>query len=192
MRSIPNIITILRLILIVPIGFFLWVGEYGISLICLICAGVSDALDGYLARKLNSISRFGELADPIADKLLVFVVVLLLLIKELLPLWVALIVMGREIVIVSGALAFRSIVHELEISPLLVSRVNTGVQVVVLVLILISNTDSVLFGGISELLVNEIGLYLLALFAVISGLAYVIAWSGRLRVFLTQTQDEAR
>ena len=189
MRSIPNAITVLRLILIVPIGGFLWMGEYGISLICLICAGVSDALDGYLARKLDSISRFGELADPIADKLLVFVVVVVLLVKELLPFWVAIIVIGREIVIVTGAIAFRSIVHELEISPLLISRINTGVQVVVLVLILISHTESVFFGGMAELLVETVGLYLLAFFAVVSGLSYVVAWSGRLKTHLNSSQE---
>lgn len=190
MSWLPNAITTCRLVLVLPIGIFLWIGEYGLSFLCLVIAGLSDALDGYLARKLNSISRFGELADPIADKLVVFVVVLLLLFKELLPFWVAAIVVGREIVIVTGALAFRQIVHELEISPLYISRVNTFVQVVILMLILISQTEIGSYAKMIDTFINEIGLLLLVGFAIASGLAYVVIWSMRVRDYLSKSQDQ--
>lgn len=188
-KLLPNALTVLRFLLLLPIGWSLWVGQYELGLVLLIVAGLSDALDGYLARQFNWISRFGELADPIADKLLAVVVVSLLLLTELLPIWVAAIVVGREVVIVGGALAFRSVVRRLDIAPLMISRINTIVQIAVLCLIIASETQVPSLADSAEHFVDFIGLYLMVFFTVVSGIAYVITWSSRLRTYLSTSPD---
>ena len=188
-KLLPNALTVLRFLLLLPIGWSLWLGHYELGLVLLIVAGLSDALDGYLARQFNWVSRFGELADPIADKLLAVVVVSLLLLTELLPIWVAAIVIGREVVIVGGALAFRSVVRRLDIAPLMISRINTIVQIVVLCLIIAAETEVSTLAEAAERFVNLIGLYLMVFFTVLSGIAYVITWSNRLRTYLSTSAD---
>ena len=190
MNLLPNLVTVLRFLLIMPIGWCIWTGEYGVSLLLLVVAGLSDALDGYLARRFNWTSRFGELADPIADKLLAVVVVVMMLITELLPLWVVVIVVGRELVIVSGALAFRSVVHKLDIEPLTISRINTIVQVTVLAFVLAAETELPGIAEMAEQFVRSIGLYLMVIFTVVSGAAYVYTWSSRLRSYLADAQSQ--
>lgn len=189
MSVLPNLLTVLRIVLLAPIGWTLYTGQYFPCLVMLIVAGVSDALDGFFARWLNSTSRFGELADPIADKLLAFVVVAIMLVTDLLPLWIGAIVIGREVVIVCGALVFRSIVQRLDIEPLFVSRINTVVQVFVLCAIIAAQTDVPQLSGWTAAFVDPIGMYLMALFAVVSGVAYIYSWSGRLRSFLAMSEN---
>ena len=188
MSLLPNTLTVVRLILVLPIGWTLWTGEHEVCLAMLIVAGLSDALDGFIARRFNSISRFGELADPTADKLLAFVVVLLMLITELLPLWVVAAVIGREIVIISGALVFRSVVRRLDIEPLLISRINTVVQIVVLAMVVASQTEIPQLASWTFRFVESIGIYLMVLFTVVSGIAYVYTWSNRLRAYLAMAE----
>ena len=189
MSFLPNLLTVARLLLVVPIGWTLWTGEYKTSLILLIVAGLSDALDGYLARRFNWTSRFGELADPIADKLLAFTVVVLLLSTNLLPMWVAAIVIGREVVILSGATAFRSIVRRLDIEPLLISRINTVVQIVVLAAIIAAQTDVPQLATLTVRFVDPVGMYLMVSFTLVSGIAYVYAWTNRLRAYLALSEN---
>lgn len=190
MKLLPNVVTILRFVLVGPIGWSLLVGEFEICLWLLVVAGLSDALDGFLARRFSWTSRFGELADPIADKLLAVVVVALMLLTDLLPWWVAAIVVGRELVIVSGALAFRSVVHKLDIEPLTISRINTIVQLTVLCFILAAETEIAGLAVFAEQFVEQIGLYLMVLFTVVSGVAYVYTWSSRLRSYLAESQNQ--
>lgn len=189
MRFLPNILTVIRILLVVPIAWTLWSGAYGTSLILLIIAGVSDGLDGYFARRFNSISRFGELVDPIADKLLAMVVVGAMLLTALLPIWAAIVVIGREIVILGGALAFRSVVRRLDIEPLLISRINTSVLIVVLCAIIASHTEVEPLAMYTGQFVDAIGLYTMVLFAVVSGLAYVYSWSMRLKNHLAMSEN---
>lgn len=187
MKTLPNTLTVLRILLVLPIGWTLFTGYYGACLVLLIVAGVSDALDGYFARRFDSISRFGELVDPIADKLLAMVVVGSMLLTELLPIWVAVVVIGREVVILSGALAFRSIVRRLDIEPLLISRVNTSILIVVLCAILAANTTVEPLASLTEMFVDFIGIYVMVGFTVVSGVAYVYSWSMRLKNHLAMS-----
>ena len=145
----------------------------------MLVAGLSDGLDGALARGYRWTSKFGELADPLADKLLVGMVFVLLTIQGHIPLWVALIVIGRDLVIVCGAMTFRQLFGALEIDPTLVSKINTGLQVIVLVLKLIDLSNLEYLADLARLLVDPVGMWLVAGFSLVSGLDYVITWSRR-------------
>ncbi|MEE3279270.1 MAG: CDP-alcohol phosphatidyltransferase family protein [Pseudomonadota bacterium] len=178
-HHLPNLITLVRFVLIFPTAWFIWEGNYVEALILMLVAGLSDGLDGALARGYRWTSKFGELADPLADKLLVGMVFVLLTIQGHIPLWVALIVIGRDLVIVCGAMTFRQLFGALEIDPTLVSKINTGLQVIVLVLKLIDLSNLEYLADLARLLVDPVGMWLVAGFSLVSGLDYVITWSRR-------------
>lgn len=102
--TIPNIFTIFRLILILPIALFLLAQNNFGALILIFVAWVTDLLDGYLARKLNQISALGKILDPLADKLLVFIIVSSLIISETIPLYLGIIIVARDILILTAGL----------------------------------------------------------------------------------------
>ena len=178
-HHLPNVITLVRFALIFPTAWFIWNENYAEALILMLIAGLSDGLDGALARGYRWTSKFGEMADPLADKVLVGAVFVLLTIQGHIPIWVALIVIGRDLVIVCGALTFRQLFGALEIDPTLVSKINTGLQVTVLVLTLIDLSEMEYLAGLAGMLVNPAGMWLVAGFSLVSGLDYVVTWSRR-------------
>ena len=178
-HHLPNLITLVRFVLIFPTAWFIWEGNYAEALILMLVAGLSDGLDGALARGYRWTSKFGEMADPLADKLLVGMVFVLLTIQGHIPLWVAVIVIGRDLVIVCGAMTFRQLFGALEIDPTLISKINTGLQVIVLVLTLIDLSDMEHLADLAGLLVDPVGMWLVAGFSLVSGLDYVVTWSRR-------------
>ncbi len=110
--TVPNIFTIIRLALILPILFFLLTQNNYIALIFILIAWITDLLDGYLARKLNQVSALGKMLDPIADKLLVSVIVLSLTISQAIPLYLGIAIIGRDVVIlIAGLFAWLKYKH---------------------------------------------------------------------------------
>ena len=97
--TIPNVLSLLRL-LGVPYFFWLIVGPHsdGLALIVLFASGATDWLDGYLARRLNQFSRLGELLDPLADRLYILAALAALFIRDLIPVWVVVALLGRDLV----------------------------------------------------------------------------------------------
>ena len=173
---IPNLITSLRVLLVVPAGWLMWQGRYSEALVVVGVAGASDALDGELARRFGWRSAIGSMMDPLADKLLVLVVFVVFTIQGHIPLWLAALVIARDAVILAGAGIYRLWFGELEMAPTPVSKANTVVQIVVLLLLLLGLGG---FGALSELalrLVAPWGFYVLATLGVVSGIHYVITW----------------
>ncbi len=97
--TIPNILTIFRLVLILPVALLLLSQSNFVALILIFVAWITDLLDGFLARKLNQISPLGKTLDPLADKLLIFVIVLSLVVSEAIPLYLGIIIVARDILI---------------------------------------------------------------------------------------------
>ena len=179
LAAIPNTITVMRIVLVFPTAWFLWRSQYVDALIVMAIAGASDAIDGWLARRLNAVSRFGSAFDPLADKLLVAVTFVVFTLQGQLPLWLVLVVIGRDLVIMSGASVYRMLFGTIDFAPTLLSKANTAVQIVVLLLVLVVLCD---FPGVNEVLaplVDPWSFWLLAALAVVSGVDYVISWSMR-------------
>src|SRR5262249_17222238 len=107
LRQIPNVITVVRVLLVIPTTWYLIEAEYQYALVLMAVAGASDAVDGWLARRFGWVTRFGAALDPMADKILVGVLFIALTLQGRLPLWVAGIAIGRDLVIVGGAAAYR-------------------------------------------------------------------------------------
>lgn len=180
-RQLPNAITVVRVVLVAPCGWLLWQDAILEALTLIAIAGASDAIDGILARRFDWRTRFGAFADPAADKLLVVVVFAVLAIKGHVPLWLVAIVVGRDLVIISGAFAFRQLIGHVEMAPTLLSKMNTAAQIGLLVLVLVGLTDIAPLAAAAAATLPA-GFYLVAATGIASGIHYVIAWSHLARV----------
>ena len=103
LKHIPNILTIIRFILIPVILYFIFTGNYILAFVFFTLSGITDILDGSIARKFNLISTFGKLMDPLADKLTQISVLATLVFKEIIPFWILIIVMLKELIMIIGA-----------------------------------------------------------------------------------------
>jgi len=127
-RQIPNLITLVRILLTVPIALALVHQQLDTTLILFAIAALSDALDGFLARRFGWQSELGAILDPIADKLLLATVFISLTVLGLVPLWLMAAALARDAIIVSGAAAYRVFIGPLTAQPSMVSKLNTLCQ----------------------------------------------------------------
>lgn len=128
MLNLPNALTLLRVALVPIIAWLLLQADYELATVLFLVSALSDLADGMLARRWNQRTRFGAVADPLADKLTMLTVVLLLAMQGLLPWWFALAVIGRDALIVSGALAYHLLIHRVEMLPSPLSKLNTALE----------------------------------------------------------------
>lgn len=137
-KYIPNIITALRLILVFPFLIFLLKSHFEFAFYIFLIAGFSDGIDGFLARHFHWTSYFGAVMDPIADKLLMMGSFYALAWLAILPLWLCVIVILRDVVIMSGVGGVYYARGHINFEPTLISKINTGFQVALISLTLFS------------------------------------------------------
>lgn len=134
--SIPNILTLLR-ILLTPLFVILLLGEdYNLALIIFIVAGLSDGLDGLIARCLNQRTAIGAYLDPLADKLLLVSAYIGLAVLNVIPDWVAVIIISRDVIISLGIAVFTITEKTYEVRPSLISKFTTTAQILTVILAL--------------------------------------------------------
>ncbi|MEP7234836.1 MAG: CDP-alcohol phosphatidyltransferase family protein [Ignavibacteriota bacterium] len=105
--TLSNSISFLRIFLIIPTLVYFLKGDLEITGALMVLAYITDLVDGYVARRTNTISEFGKALDPLADKLFVAALIIAMVSKELVPLWFVMIVLGKDILIMLGILAIR-------------------------------------------------------------------------------------
>ena len=128
--NIPNLITLGRVIL-VPIVFWLLVsGETQAAFFVFLLAGISDAVDGFIAKRFDQTTELGAYLDPLADKLLIVSIFVALGVRGALPSWLVIAVVSRDILIVLGVMLSWLLDHPMRISPFVVSKANTVAQIV--------------------------------------------------------------
>ena len=175
--QIPNCICVVRILLVLPIVMFLIQGQWQWALALIFVAGFSDALDGFLAKQFNWRTRLGGLLDPLADKLLLVSVFVTLAALGYAPVWLTAVVIGRDLVIVSGAVAFNLLIGPVRPEPSRISKLNTAFQLLY-ILFVISHQG---FGWPREISITVIGAGVLFT-SVVSGIDYVLRWSQRAAV----------
>jgi cardiolipin synthase len=126
---IPNIITMVRLLLVPVIVATIGQGNWILAFVCFSVAGISDAVDGTIARRFAMQTELGSYLDPIADKALLVSIFVMLSVVGLIPGWVAIMVVSRDIMIVGGILLAWLLGTPIPINPHLVSKLNTLVQI---------------------------------------------------------------
>ncbi len=172
--NLPNLITVLRICL-VPVIIKLMLSEHYMAALWLFtAAGVSDALDGYIARRFDMRTTLGATLDPLADKILIIASVISLCRLGLLPVWLAVVVVCRDLVIAGGAIAWRYAIGRLHMDPLISSKINTFMQVGMIFLVLGKASG---MEGISILLPYLFTLVLIT--SLFSGIQYVFVWSKK-------------
>ncbi len=138
-RQIPNIITVARMVAMVPLVWLMWHKEYKVALIVALLAGASDGLDGYLAKKFNWQGRLGSILDPLADKLMMLCCYTVFVLQGVIPSWLYAIIVIRDIVIVAGTTFYNFKIGRLdEARPSMVSKVNTALQILLILVLLIT------------------------------------------------------
>lgn len=174
LKDIPNIISALRLIAVIPVVYLMLSDEFGWALLLFAIAGASDGLDGFLAKHYGWQSQLGGILDPLADKTLLVCCFLVLGSLGLIPLWLVLAVIFRDLVIVGGAVLYHYGVEEVEAAPILVSKLNTFLQILLLVAVLTH-------AGLYPLPTGLLTTLIWACFAtvLVSGLQYVWIWGRK-------------
>ena len=170
--NIPNLITLGR-ILLVPI--VVWAiatpGAMWIAFVLFVAAGVSDAVDGFIAKRFNMTSELGAYLDPLADKALIVSIYLTLGINNLIPRWLVILVVSRDILIVGGIMLSWLMGNPLKIKPLLISKLNTVAQIVFACVVLGSLGFNIKMDMLTDILMG-----LVAALTLLSVAAYVAEW----------------
>jgi cardiolipin synthase len=175
-RDIPNIISFVRLLAVMPVVYLLLEQQFGWALALFAAAGLSDGLDGLLAKRYGWQSRLGGILDPLADKALLVACFLVLGALGRIPVWLVVAVITRDLVIVGGATLYNFRVEELEAAPILASKLNTLVQILLLVLVIADAGPLPLPDALLETLV-----WACLATVVVSGTQYVWVWSRKAR-----------
>jgi len=173
-RDIPNVISLLRIALVIPIVYLLISREFSYALVLFFIAGISDALDGYLAKRNNWTSRLGSILDPLADKLLLVFSFLVLGWLQFIPLWLVIVVMARDVIIIVGAITYHELIGQYEMEPSWLSKLNTFFQIVLILSVVFSLGTYTLPNWWNVNLV-----YVVMTTTLISGVNYVWVWGRR-------------
>ena len=166
--NIPNTITLGRL-LAVPVTIWLILNNLNLAAFWLfVVAGVSDAIDGYLAKRWDQVTEFGKYLDPLADKALLVSIYITLGVQGHLESWLVIMVVFRDVMIVGAVILYQTMVRRLKMNPLIISKVNTLAQIVLAALVLGSRGFDVDTGLFFELMIG-----IVTMTTVISGLSYL-------------------
>lgn len=172
LRHLPNIITIGRMLSLVPLVWLMLQKNYTVALLVAVIAGLSDGVDGFLAKRYGWEGRLGSILDPLADKLMMLCCFSVFVYQGHFPLWLFILVVGRDVVIILGTTYVNFRVGRLKAAtPTLVSKANTALQIILILTLLLTLSSLYDFSAI-----NQILFMLVAVLTVISGIHYV--WMG--------------
>lgn len=172
---LPNLISMGRLMAVPVAVWFILTDRLTAAFWLFVAAGISDGVDGYLARRFNLRTTIGGYLDPVADKALLVGVYVTLGAQGYLPEWLVILVVFRDLLIVGGAIFYRLLVGPLPMQPLLISKVNTVAQIALAGLVLGELGLGLAYATLSTLLVDIVGATTL-----LSGAAYVGIWGWRI------------
>ena len=169
--NFPNLITIGR-ILLVPVTIWLLISEaFGWALAVFLIAGISDGIDGYLARRFSSQTELGAYLDPIADKLLLVSVFAALGIVKILPAWLVILVITRDLLIVAGVMLAWIMDQPFIMKPRAISKLNTAIQILFIAAVL-----AVYAARLNPNTLVPLGTVLVAALTFVSGAYYMRDW----------------
>jgi cardiolipin synthase len=164
-------ITMLRFVLVPAVVYWLLVGQWQLAFAGFLVAGISDGVDGFVARHFNQRSKLGGYLDPMADKLLLVSIFVVVGFMGELPLWLVIVAVSRDVLIVCAVLLSTVMGNPVEMKPLMVSKANTAVQIVLASVVLAELAFAADFGPIRPALIVLSGLLTVA-----SAGAYLVAW----------------
>jgi cardiolipin synthase len=187
LSHLPNIITLARIALVPVLILLLKDQEYAAGLIVFVIAGASDALDGYLAKRLNVQSRLGAILDPVADKLLLVSAYVMLTLLGHIPFWLVLVVVFRDLLIVGGYMLYTSHAGPVKMRPSILSKLNTLMQIALATLVLAQQA-----AGLDWPLTIYTLVVAVLITTVVSGAHYLWLWMIKKDIEPAQSGDHRR
>jgi cardiolipin synthase (CMP-forming) len=165
--NIPNSLTILRILLIpVYVGFMTY-GKYGLALLALLLAGMTDAVDGALARRMNQRTQLGAILDPLADKLLLTSGFISLALLHLVPSWLVILVVSRDVILLLGTAVAHVTNVPIDITPTFLGKGTTLLQLTYILLVVLMKWRGIGLSMLTPLLI------VMVVFTLASGLHYL-------------------
>jgi len=170
-RQVPNLLTLSRIALVPVLILVLKDRDYVAALWVFLFAGISDGLDGWIAKRWRYTTRFGAILDPVADKFLLVTSYVMLMLLDLLPFWLVLTVAFRDLLIVGGYLAYTSMVGAVKMDPSQLSKLNTLAQIMLVLVVLVHEAS-----GFNYPLLLDALVLIVFVTTVASGVHYVWIW----------------
>ena len=170
--TLPNLITVGRLILVPLVIWFISDGAFAAAFIVFVIAGIGDGVDGFIARQYDLRSRLGTYLDPIADKVLLVSIYLSLTFIDEIAGWLAVMIVSRDMFIIGGVLLAWVLDRPIEVKPLVISKINTAAQIILAALVLGNLAFDAGLGDVRDVLVWVVGVLTIA-----SATAYLIDWA---------------
>ncbi len=164
--NIPNLLTILRIVLIPVFIISLLYEKYDISLYVFVFAAITDFLDGLIARAKGQITELGSFLDPLADKFLLVSSFVLFAVHKLVPLWLTVTIISRDVIVVTGWIVLYFITHSTKVEPSKIGKLSNALQLVLLAYILLGL-------NIQHLPSPDLLIYITAFFTILSGIHYI-------------------
>lgn len=172
--QIPNLLTLLRILACPVLILLLYERQYEAALWIFLVAGITDGLDGFIAKRFDCVTPFGSMLDPIADKLLIASAYTMLALLGDIPFWLLVVVMFRDIVIIVGYLILVNMERDVPMNPSYTSKLNTFMQICLVAAVLVQQSG--LFHVSALIMVLIAGVLTTT---VISGIQYVWYWAIR-------------
>jgi len=173
---IPNLLSIIRIGLVYPILNNIYLNNFELSIVFFVLAAITDAMDGFLARKMNWQTNLGTILDPIADKLLLSGTIFILWLNQYIPFYIFIIFIGRDVAILLGA-AIQMTLNELNTPmPNLLGKITTSLQIIYIAVIFLKQIFELEFG----IYVLDITIILVTLMSLI---VYAYSWYKDIKIF---------
>ncbi len=183
--NLPNLITFARLLSVPVVVYLIMQAAYLAAFIMFVIAGISDAIDGYLAKHNNQRTQLGAILDPMADKTLLVGVYITLGLQGSLPNWLVVLVVFRDLLIIGGILILFLVCLDVKMQPLPISKLNTATQLALAAIVLAEHGLNLQIEGLVQG-----GIYLVATTTVISGAGYMVCWTRQMTGFESNGSDK--
>jgi cardiolipin synthase len=181
---VPNMLSLARLAAVPLVVWSVLAGENALAFWVFLAAGLSDALDGLIAKRFNAMTRFGAWLDPLADKTLLVATYVALTLRDAVPEWLTILVVFRDLLIVGGALLVQVMTQRFHVEPMMLSKVNTVLQIGLVVLVM----AGLAYVSLPPQLIPALAV-LVAAMTVLSGAFYVVTWVRRVTAWERERQE---
>jgi len=170
-HQIPNLLTLGRIAAVPVLILFLRDGRYGSALVIFFLAGITDGLDGWIAKRFDSVTRLGAVLDPLADKMLIVSTYVMLVMSGDLPFWLLLLIAFRDLGIIGGVLVLHTLHGDIQMRPSAISKINTFLQISLVVLVMVERVGLVGLGTVTDWV-----LWSVAATTIASAFHYMYVW----------------
>lgn len=189
LMNIANIITIIRLLFTPFIIWLILSGYYKTSFIFFILSGLSDAIDGFIAKKFNQITVLGSYLDPLADKILIVSSILVLGFIGIIPSWLLILIVSRDLAILGAVIISWLMESDLKIEPIFSSKINTFLQILYICLILLNLSNFINLNTLGSIIIPYFS-YIIGFFTSLSWGIYLVLWLKNIGIISASENHE--